>query len=77
MVIAGLALCFLVSPAAAEGCEEDVLKVKQALEKMDLSEDERAQITDMNEQADELCKAGNSEEAGDVLAEEKAMLKLD
>ena len=70
--------CFfvLMEPAFAASCDDGIQEVDQALKTMELSDDERAQITDLEQQAVELCKSGKNDDANDVLAEAKAMLNI-
>ena len=68
----------LVVPAAmADGCGTEVQRIEQALERMELSEDERQQISEMNAEAKALCRTGDLDGAEEVITEAKAMLNLD
>jgi hypothetical protein len=75
-----LALALMVAiPAAAQAtqCQDDLAKIDQALAAdTQLSQEQRDQIEDMRSQAVQLCGAGNDQEGLDVIAEAKAMLKL-
>ncbi len=75
--IAMLIQCLAVSSALADGCERDVQRIAKALAEMELSEDERQQISEMNAEAQELCRTGDVEGADEVTTEAKAMLNLD
>ena len=75
--IAVLIQCLAASSALADGCERDVLRIAKALAEMELSVDEREQISEMNAEAQELCRAGDVEGAEEVTAEAKAMLNLE
>ena len=67
----------LVPVVFAAGCETDVQRIEQALARMELSEDERQQISEMNAEAQELCRSGDLDGAEEVITEAKAMLNLD
>lgn len=58
-------------------CEVDITRIDDALAAMELSPDERTQLTDMRDQAAQLCGAGNEQEGLDVTAEAKAMLNIE
>ena len=70
-------LAALSVPAVAGPCQDDLPKVETALAATDLTADEKTQIQDMVNQAAELCRAGNEEEAADVLAEAASLLGMD
>jgi hypothetical protein len=65
------------APALAGQCEDDVKKIEAALASKELSGDDRAQLEDMKNQAQQLCAAGNVQEGLDVSSEAKAMLDID
>ncbi len=71
----GLAL--LGGTAQAGQCDDDIAKIDAALASMELSGDERAQLEDMKEQAQQLCAEGHETEGLDVTGEAKAMLNID
>lgn len=71
-----LLLCLLSIPAHAASCDEELKKITDALETADLSDDQRAQVIDLKEQAEELCKSGNPDDAQEVLKEAKDMLSI-
>ena len=73
--VCGLAM--LAAPAFAGQCEDDIAKIEAALASMELSGDERAQLEDMKEQAQQLCAEGHETEGLDVTGEAKAMLRID
>jgi hypothetical protein len=66
----------LSTAAFAGQCQDDIEKIDAALASQDLSDDERAQLDDMRNQAVQLCGAGNEAEGLDVTAEAKAMLNI-
>lgn len=64
-------------PAYADQCLDDVAKIDAALAKADLDADVKTEVTDLREQAVQLCGAGNSKEGLDVTAEAKAKLSIE
>jgi hypothetical protein len=70
-------LAMLSGAAHAGQCEDDIAKIEKALAAMELSGDERAQLEDMKEQAQQLCAEGHETEGLDVTGEAKAMLNID
>ncbi|MFO0994135.1 MAG: hypothetical protein U1E67_19635 [Hyphomicrobiales bacterium] len=70
-------LAMLSGAAYAGQCEDDIAKIEAALASMELSGDERAQLEDMKEQAQQLCAEGHETEGLDVTGEAKAMLNID
>jgi hypothetical protein len=70
-----LVLAFSTTAFAGQ-CQDDIEKIDAALASQDLSDDERAQLDDMRNQAVQLCGAGNEAEGLDVTAEAKAMLNI-
>ncbi|MFN4141336.1 hypothetical protein [Aestuariivirga sp.] len=72
-----LLLAALAVPAVAGPCQDDLPKVATALAAADLTADAKTQLQDMVNQATELCRAGNEEEAADVLAEAASLLGMD
>jgi hypothetical protein len=76
-MIYAAALSVALSTAAFAGqCQDDIEKIDAALASQDLSDDVRAQLDDMRNQAVQLCGAGNEAEGLDVTAEAKAMLNI-
>jgi len=74
------ALCGMVmiaGSAHAGQCEDDIAKIEKALASIELSNDERAQLEDMKDQAQQLCAEGHETEGLDVTGEAKAMLNID
>jgi len=74
------ALCGMVmisAQAHAGQCEDDIAKIEKALASIELSSDERAQLEDMKDQAQQLCAEGHETEGLDVTGEAKAMLNID
>jgi hypothetical protein len=74
----GIAMLLLSSlPALAQSCTEDLAAIDQALGTTDIDPEQKAQAEDMRKQAQDLCAAGNEEEAMDVIAETKALLDME
>ena len=65
----------LSAPAFAGPCDTDLKVLDAALAGDTLKPDVRAQLQDMRDQADKLCKAGNEEEAADVLSEASSIIQ--
>ena len=64
-------------PTFAGQCVDDVAKIDAALAKADLDADVKTEVTDLREQAVQLCGAGNDQEGLDVIAEAKAKLAIE
>jgi hypothetical protein len=64
-------------PAYADQCQDDVAKVDKALTVEQLDADVKTEVTDLREQAVQLCGAGNNQEGLDVLAEAKVKLNIE
>ena len=75
VLAASFALALSTAVTAGQ-CQDDIEKIDAALASQDLSDDERAQLDDMRNQAVQLCGAGNEAEGLDVTAEAKAMLNI-
>jgi hypothetical protein len=67
----------LALPAFADQCQDDIAKIDTALSKASLDADVKTEVTDLREQAVQLCGAGNSKEGLDVTAEAKAKLNIE
>jgi hypothetical protein len=67
----------LAMPAFADQCQDDVTKIDTALAQASLDADVKTEVTDLREQAVQLCGAGNSKEGLDVTAEAKAKLNIE
>ena len=77
MKFALLALGFLATASAqawAGPCDTDLPALQAAAAKAELPPDVKAQLQDMQAQAEKLCAAGNEEEAADVISEASAVL---
>ena len=70
-------LAILSGAAYAGQCEDDIAKIETALASVELSSDQRAQLEDMKDQAQQLCAEGHETEGLDVTGEAKAMLNID
>jgi hypothetical protein len=67
----------LALPAFASQCQDDIAKIDAALVKAELDADVKTEVTDLREQAVQLCGAGNDQEGLDVTAEAKAKLSIE
>ena len=75
--ILAAAFAVTLSTASFAGqCQDDIAKIDAALASQELSQDQKAQLDDMRNQAVQLCGAGNETEGLDVTAEAKAMLNI-
>ena len=71
------ALVLLPLPAMAGQCQTDIVKIDQALSKAKLDTDQKQEVTDLREQAVQLCGAGNEQQGLDVTAQAKQILGID
>ncbi len=71
------ALVLLPVPAFAGQCQTDIGKIDQALSKAKLDQDQKQEVTDLREQAVQLCGAGNEQQGLDVTAQAKQILGID
>ena len=71
------ALVLLPVPALAGQCQVDIGKIDQALSKAKLDKDQKQEVTDLREQAVQLCGAGNEQQGLDVTAQAKQILGID
>jgi len=72
-----LALALLAAtalPALAGPCDADLAALKAALAGSQAQPDVKTQVQDMVAQAENLCAAGNEEEAADVISDATSML---
>jgi hypothetical protein len=75
-----LAAVFTVAlglPAFADQCQDDIAKIDAAMAKAQLDADVKTQLTDLREQAVQLCGAGNEQEGLDVTAQAKTILNIE
>jgi hypothetical protein len=71
------ALTLLPIPAFAGQCQTDIAKIDQALAKAKLDKDQKQEVTDLRQQAAQLCGAGNEQQGLDVTAQAKQILSID
>ena len=76
VLAAALFVCAAL-PALANQCQDDIGRIDQALESSKLAADQKQEITDLREQAVQLCGAGNDSAGIDVAAQAKQILKID
>ncbi len=70
-------LVLLPAPAMAANCQDDIGRIDKALETTKLDADEKQEVSDLREQAVQLCGAGNDSAGMDVTAQAKQILKID
>jgi hypothetical protein len=63
--------------AMAGTCQEDISKIDAALQTAKLDSDQKTEVTDLREQAVQLCGAGNEQEGTDVTAQAKQILAIE
>ena len=63
--------------AVAGACQDDITKIDAALKTAKLDSDVKTEVTDLREQAVQLCGAGNEKEGVDVTAQAKTLLNID
>lgn len=76
IAIATMFLLF-AAPARAANCQDDIGKIDKAMETSKLDADEKQEVSDLREQAVQLCGAGNESAGMDVTAQAKQILKID
>ena len=67
-------LAALSAPALAGPCDTDLQALKSQIAESSAQPDVKTQVQDMLAQAEQLCAAGNEEEAADVLSDATSML---
>jgi hypothetical protein len=67
----------VAAPVLASPCTDDIAKIDAALTKADLDADVKTEVTDLREQAVQLCGAGNDQEGLDSTAQAKALLNIE
>jgi hypothetical protein len=74
-----LIVAFLAASSSAHAaqCQDDVAKIDASLSQADLASDIKTEVTDLREQAVQLCGAGNEKEGLDVTAQAKAILNIE
>ncbi len=72
-----IVFCTFSSAAFAGQCADDVAKIDKALLTAVLDADIKTQVTDLREQAVQLCGAGNDQEGIDVTAQAKTLLNIE
>lgn len=64
-------------PAFAFQCPADISKIDQALQTADLSDEQKAQVTELRNQGEALHQAGQHQQSVDTLAQAKQMLGIE
>jgi hypothetical protein len=75
--LAAILTIALALPALAGQCQDDIAKIDKALEVATLDADQKAEVTDLREQAVQLCGAGNEQEGLDVTAQAMTLLNIE
>ena len=63
--------------AFAGPCQDDIAKIDAAMSAGKLDSDQKQEVTDLREQAVQLCGAGNEKEGLDSTAQAKAILNIE
>ncbi|MGF1594403.1 MAG: hypothetical protein ACFCUW_14055 [Kiloniellaceae bacterium] len=66
----------LAGPAFAFQCPADIAAIDAALQTATLTDEERAQVTELRDEGERLHAAGQHQDSVDTLAEAKAMLGI-
>ena len=72
---AAAALLILGVPAFAD-CEEDLVKIYESLETIDVADDDMARVNDLLDEAETAQESGNEDGCNAAVAQVKALLKL-
>jgi hypothetical protein len=75
--IAALLSLSFASQALASTCQDDVAKIDAALTTTQLDADQKTEVSDLRNQAVQLCGAGNEQEGLDVTAQAKTLLNIE
>ena len=73
-LLAGVVTALVAGPALAAHCPQDAAAIDHALGVLDVSEDVRAEVTELRDRGMELHDAGDHRESERVLAEAMRML---
>ena len=68
---------WLFSPALASQCPSDMSKIDAAMQTAQLSDEEKAKVTELRAKGEELHEAGNHAESVATLAEAKKILGIE
>jgi len=66
----------LAGPAFAFQCPSDIAKIDAALQTASLSDDQKAQVTQLRDEGQRLHQAGQHQASVDTLAQAKAILGI-
>lgn len=75
IVAAAAALFVLAVPVFAD-CEEDIVKIYESLETIDVADDDMARVNDLLDEAEAAQESGNEDGCNAAMAQAKALLKL-
>ncbi|MEE4236767.1 MAG: hypothetical protein V2I51_08600 [Anderseniella sp.] len=68
---------WLCSPAFASQCPSDMSKIDAAMQTAQLSDEEKAKVTELRAKGEELHAAGNHAESVETLGEAKTILGIE
>jgi uncharacterized protein len=75
---AAAVMVMLATPAFAFHCPKDMAKIDAAMAaNPDISDADKAKVTELRQKGEELHKAGNHQESVDTLAEAMAILGIE
>jgi hypothetical protein len=77
LLTTGLLLAISTAPALAGQCKDDIAKIDGAMTTAKIDADQKQEVSDLREQAVQLCGAGNEEAAVDVTAQAKTILSIE
>lgn len=76
-LIAAAALSFaLAGPAFAFQCPADIAKIDAALETANLTDEQKAQVTELRDEGEQLHSSGQHQASVDTLAQAKEILGI-
>ena len=76
-VFIAAALALLAAPTYAATCKDDIAKINKAMESAKLEADAKQAVSDLRDQAIQLCGAGNEQQGLDETAQAKAILNIE
>lgn len=76
LILAGAAVLALSVSAFANQCPADMAAIDEALKTASLSDADKAKVTELRKQGEELHNAGTHDESVKVLGEAKKMLGI-
>jgi len=77
LLITSVAFVLSSAPAFAGQCQDDIAKIDAAIVTTKIAADQKQEVSDLREQAVQLCGAGNEAAAVDVTAQAKQILNIE